>query len=151
MVTVKRQQQASCYKIYACPCASCLRWRPHFWSTPSAKKGSSRERVHTANVVLFREVVFLEQRIYNGEKIPLLLLLVFVLSQKQWRATRRRIFYRSLVQKCIENNISCLLLLVKLWVVFLVLYINFIECARIEKLVDETKRHVCISAPIRTD
>ena len=123
-----------------------------FGPLPRQKKAASRERVHTANVVLFREVVFLEQRIYNGEKIPLLLLLVFVLSQKQWRATRRRIFYRSLVQKCIENNISCLLLLlVKLWVVFLVLYINFIECARIEKLVDETKRHVCISAPIRTD
>mgnify|MGYP007022711217 CR=1 FL=1 len=54
-----------------------------FGPLPRQKKAASRERVHTANVVLFREVVFLEQRIYNGEKIPLLLLLVFVLSQKQ--------------------------------------------------------------------
>ena len=53
-----------------------------FGPLPRQKKAASRERVHTANVVLFREVVvFLEQRIYNGEKIPLLL--VFVLSQKQ--------------------------------------------------------------------
>ena len=82
-----------------------------------------QKRVHTANVVLFREVVvFLEQqRIYNREKIPLLLPPGFCRQSKTAKsATRRRIFYRSLVQKCIENNISSCSCLVKLWVVFLV-------------------------------